>query len=211
MKQRKITVKTILPPHETEAGIKKKELRVCAYCRVSTEQEEQLSSYQTQVDYYTDKILQTPNWRFTGIYADEGISGTDTKRRSEFNRMIKDCMAGKIDMVLAKSVSRFARNTVDCIKYIRQLKGKNIAVFFEKENINTLDCTGELVLTILSSVAQQESEAISANTKWGIVRKFEQGKVFLDHTNFIGYTKNQDGELAIVPEEAEIVRLIFRL
>lgn len=125
--------------------------------------------------------------------------------------MIKDCMAGKIDMVLAKSISRFARNTVDCIKYIRQLKEKNIAVFFEKENINTLDCTGELVLTILSSVAQQESEAISTNTKWGMVRKFEQGKVLFNHTNFIGYTKNQDGELAVVPEEAEIVRLIFRL
>lgn len=186
-------------------------MRVCAYCRVSTDQEEQLSSYQAQVDYYTDKILQTPNWRFVDIYADDGISATDAKHRTEFNRMIEDCMAGKIDMILTKSISRFARNTVDCIKYIRQLKGKNIAVFFEKENINTLDCIGELVLTILSSVAQQESETISTNTRWGIVRRFEQGKVLLNHTNFMGYTKDQDREIVIVPEEAEIVRLIFRL
>ncbi|WP_139314643.1 recombinase family protein, partial [Desulfosporosinus metallidurans] len=119
MKPRKITVKPILPPHEPAENIKKKELRACAYCRVSTDQEEQLSSYQAQVDYYTDKILQTPSWRFAGIYADEGISGTNTRHRTEFNRMIEDCMAGKIDIVLVKSVSRFARNTVDSIGCIR--------------------------------------------------------------------------------------------
>ncbi|WP_075367335.1 recombinase family protein [Desulfosporosinus metallidurans] len=205
---------SIIPPnpaYNQDVKVEEKKLRVAAYCRVSTELEEQQSSYQTQVEHYTREIQNNPKWIFAGIYADEGISGTNTKKRVDFNRMIEDCLASKIDMVLTKSVSRFARNTVDCITYIRQLKEKNIAVFFEKENINTLDGAGELLITILGSLAQEESRSLSTNTRWGIARRFENGQVYLNHNRFLGYTKNQEGELVIVPEEAEVVKLIFRL
>ena len=188
-----------------------KALRVAAYCRVSTLQEQQESSYEAQVSYYTEKIRGNPNWKLAGIYADDGKSATSTKKRSDFQAMIDDCMAGKIDMVLTKSISRFARNTVDALINIRKLKEKNIAVFFEKENINTLEGSGELLLTILSSQAQEESRNISENCHWGIVRKFEDGKVIVNHSKFMGYTKDEDGNLVIVPEEAEVVRRIFRL
>lgn len=144
-----------------------------------------------------------------GIYADDGISGTNMKKREEFNRLFQDCEAGKIDMVITKSISRFARNTVDTLNTIRTLKMKNIAVFFEKENINTLESAGELLITILSSQAQEESRNLSENTRWGIIRRFESGKVTVNHKKFMGYTKNAEGELVIVPEEAKIVRLIY--
>lgn len=186
-------------------------MRVAAYCRVSTLQEQQESSYEAQVSYYTEKIKSNSHWTLAGIYADDGKSATSIKKRSNFQAMIDDCMAGKIDMVLTKSISRFARNTVDALSNIRKLKEKNIAVFFEKENINTLEGSGELLLTILSSQAQEESRNLSENCHWGIVRKFENGKVIVNHTNFLGYTKDADGNLVIVPEEAELVRKIFRL
>lgn len=211
MAQRTVSVIPANPIYDVKANTQQRKLRVAGYCRVSTELEEQQSSYQTQVEHYTREIQSNPKWKFAGIYADEGISGTNTKKRTDFNRMIEDCMAGKIDMILTKSISRFARNTVDCITYIRQLKEKNIALFFEKENINTLDGAGELLITILGSLAQEESRSLSTNTRWGVVRRFEKGQVYLNHTQFLGYTKNQEGELVIVPEEAEIVRLIFRL
>lgn len=207
-------VVSIIPPkdvQEQEGRSKEKKLRVAAYCRVSTELEEQQSSYQIQVAHYTREIQQNPKWDFAGIYADEGISGTNTKKRAEFKRMIDDCLAGNIDMIVTKSVSRFARNTLDCISYIRKLKEKSIAVFFEKENINTLDGAGELLITILGSLAQEESRSLSTNTRWGMVRRFEQGQILVNHKKFLGYTRNAEGELVIVPEEAEIVRLIFRL
>ena len=188
-----------------------KALRVAAYCRVSTLQEQQESSYEAQVSYYTEKIRGNPNWKLAGIYADDGKSATSTKKRSDFQAMIDDCMAGKIDMVLTKSISRFARNTVDALINIRKLKEKNIAVFFEKESINTLEGSGELLLTILSSQAQEESRNVSENCHWGIVRKFEDGKVIVNHSKFMGYTKDEDGNLVIVLEEAEVVRRIFRL
>lgn len=186
-------------------------LRVAAYCRVSTLQEQQESSYEAQVSYYTEKIQGNPNWKLAGIYADDGKSATSTRKRSDFQAMIDDCMAGKIDLVLTKSISRFARNTVDALTNIRKLKEKNIAVFFEKENINTLEGSGELLLTILSSQAQEESRNISENCHWGIVRRFEDGKVIVNHSKFLGYTKDSDGNLVIVPEEEELVRRIFRL
>ncbi|EGD45816.1 Resolvase domain [Ruminiclostridium papyrosolvens DSM 2782] len=186
-------------------------LRVAAYCRVSTELEEQQSSYQAQVDHYTRAIQTNPKWIFAGIYADEGISGTNTKKRVEFNRMIEDCMAGRIDMIITKSISRFARNTLDCISYIRQLRERNIAVYFEKENINTLDGAGELLITILGSLAQEESRSLSTNTRWGVVHRFQQGKIYVNHNKFLGYTKNENGDLVIVPEEAVLVKRIFRL
>ena len=146
-----------------------------------------------------------------GIYADDGKSETNTRKRDDFNAIIKDALDGKIDMILTKSVSRFARNTVDSLLTIRKLKEKNVAVVFEKEGVNTLDGTGEILITILSSLAQEESRNISENTRWGVVRRFENGKMIVNHNKFMGYTKNENGDLVIVQEEAEIVRLIFRL
>ncbi|MDK2965015.1 recombinase family protein [Lacrimispora sp.] len=188
-----------------------KALRVAAYCRVSTLQEQQETSYEAQVNYYTEKIKSNLNWKLAGIYADDGKSATSTRKRSNFQAMIDDCLAGKIDMVITKSISRFARNTVDSLMNIRKLKEKNIAVFFEKEGINTLEGSGELLITILSSQAQEESRNISENCHWGIVRKFENGKVIVNHSKFLGYTKDKEGNLVIVPKEAELVRRIFRL
>ena len=185
-------------------------LRVAAYCRVSTDMEEQESSYEAQVKHYSEYIRSNPAWEFTNIYADEGISGTDTKKREDFNRMMSDCMDGKIDLIITKSISRFARNTVDCLRCIRKLKAKQIAVFFEKENINTLDAKGEVLITIMASLAQQESQSISQNVKMGIQYQFQQGKVRLNHSCFLGYTKDTSGNLIIVQEEADIVRRIFR-
>ena len=184
--------------------------RVAAYCRVSTDSEEQETSYEAQVQHYTDYIRSRPDWDFVEIYADDGISGTNTKKRDEFNRMIADCEAGKIDMVITKSISRFSRNTLDCLKYTRKLKALNIAVFFEKENINTLDSKGEVLLTIMASLAQQESESLSANVRMGIQYRNQQGKVQVNHNWFLGYTKDAEGNLVIDPEQAEIVRRIYR-
>lgn len=185
-------------------------LKVAAYCRVSTEEEEQQSSYEIQVEYYTNTIQDNPEWKFAGIYADEGISGTSTRKRDDFNRMIRDCKAGRIDMIITKSISRFARNTLDCLAHVRMLKEKGIAVFFEKENLNTMDPSGEMVLTILSSLAQEESRSISTNVHWGIVRRYEKGVVRVNTKRFLGYTKNQDQEIIIEIEEAIAVRRIFR-
>ena len=145
----------------------KPKIRVAAYCRVSTDSDEQASSYEVQIAHYTDFIKKNPEWEFAGIFADDGISGTNTKKREEFNRMIDECMAGNIDMIITKSISRFARNTLDCLQYIRQLKDQNVAVFFEKENINTMDSKGEIMLTIMASLAQQESQSLSQNVKLG--------------------------------------------
>lgn len=209
--KKKISVIPANPQHDGNIKLTEKKLRVAAYCRVSTDLEEQETSYEAQVEYYTQKIEENPNWTKAGIYADDGKSATNTKKRDDFNAMVKDALDGKIDMILTKSVSRFARNTVDSLLTIRKLKEKDIAVVFEKEGINTLDGTGEMLITILSSLAQEESRNISENTRWGIVRKFEKGKLIVNHNKFMGYTKNADGELVIVPEEAEIVKLIFRL
>jgi len=185
-------------------------LRVAAYCRVSTDSEEQSTSYEAQVEHYTNYIKGNPEWELAGIYADDGISGTNTKKRDEFNRMIDDCMKGKIDMVITKSISRFARNTLDCLKYIRQLKDKNIPVFFEKENINSMDSKGEIMLTIMASLAQQESQSLSQNVKLGFQFRYQQGKIQVNHNRFLGYTKDENKQLVIVPEEAEVVKRIFR-
>uniref|UniRef100_UPI0035E429B7 recombinase family protein n=1 Tax=Tissierella praeacuta TaxID=43131 RepID=UPI0035E429B7 len=211
MPKKKVAFIPAQPIYDRNIRAELKVLRVAAYCRVSTTLEQQEGSYEAQVTYYTEKIKNNPNWKNAGIYADDGKSATNTKKRDDFNAMIDDCMAGKIDMVLTKSVSRFARNTVDSLQTIRKLKEKNIAVYFEKENINTLDGTGELLITILSSQAQEESRNLSENTKWGITRRYENGIIAINHKKFMGYTKDEDGELIIVPEEAEIVRRIFRM
>lgn len=209
--QKKVSMIPAKPQYDRSIKLSEKKLRVAAYCRVSTELEEQESSYEAQVEYYTRKIQETENWKLAGIYADDGKSATNTKKRDDFKAMIKDAEGGKIDMILTKSVSRFARNTVDSLLTIRRLKEKNVAVVFEKEGVNTLDGTGEILITILSSLAQEESRNISENTRWGVVRKFEKGKVIVNHNKFMGYTKNENGDLVIVPKEAEIVRLVFRL
>ena len=208
---KKVSMIPAKPKYDRSIKLSEKKLRVAAYCRVSTELEEQESSYEAQVEYYTRKIQETENWKLAGIYADDGKSATNTKKRDDFKAMIKDAESGKIDMILTKSVSRFARNTVDSLLTIRKLKEKNVAVVFEKEGVNTLDGTGEILITILSSLAQEESRNISENTRWGVVRKFEKGKVIVNHNKFMGYTKNENGDLVIVPKEAEIVRLVFRL
>ncbi len=197
--------------HGKKADAEQKILRVAAYCRVSTQLEQQESSFEAQKNYYTEKITNNPNWKLAGIYADDGISGTDMKKRDEFNRLLQDCEAGKIDMILTKSISRFARNTVDTLNTLRILRKKGVTVFFEKEHIDTHADNGEMIITVLSGLAQEESFNLSENTRWGIIRKFENGTIILNHNRFMGYTKGKDGELAIVPEEAETVRLIFRM
>jgi DNA invertase Pin-like site-specific DNA recombinase len=185
--------------------------RVAGYARVSTNEEEQLTSYEAQVDYYTKHIQSNPEWEFVEVYTDEGISATSTKKRDGFNRMIRDALDGKIDLIITKSVSRFARNTVDTLTTVRKLKEKGIEVYFEKENIYTLDSKGELLITIMSSLAQEESRSISENVTWGMRKRFSDGKVSVPYKQFLGYEKGADGFPSIVEEEAEIVRLIYRL
>jgi len=164
----------------------------------------------SQIEHYTNFIQNNPEWELAGIFADDGITGTNTKKREEFNRMIEECMAGNIDMIITKSISRFARNTLDCLKYIRQLKDKNIAVFFEKENINTMDSKGEIMLTIMASLAQQESQSLSQNVKLGIQYRYQQGEIQINHNRFLGYTKDENKQLVIDPEGGEIVKRIYR-
>lgn len=183
--------------------------RVAAYARVSTDEEEQLTSYEAQVDYYTRYIQANPDWELVEVYADEGISGTNTKKRRNFNRMIEDALAGKIDRIVTKSVSRFARNTVDTLTTIRKLKDKGVGVFFEKENIDTLDSKGELLITIMSSLAQEESRSISENVTWGWRKRIADGKVTVAYSHFLGYEKSEDGTMQIVEDEAKIVRQIY--
>lgn len=188
----------------------KPKLRVAAYCRVSTDSDEQAGSYEVQVQHYMEYIRFHKEWQFAGVYSDSGISGCNTKKREGFMGMIADCMEGKIDLILTKSISRFARNTIDCLKYVRQLKEKNIAIIFEKENINTLEASGELLLTIMASLAQQESASLSQNVKLGLQFRYQEGKVQVNHEHFLGYTKNSDGNLIVDEEEADVVRRIFR-
>ncbi|MCK1164176.1 recombinase family protein [Streptococcus suis] len=176
---------------------------------MSTDQEEQLSSYENQVNYYREYISKHEDYELVDIYADEGISATNTKKRDAFNRLIQDCRAGKVDRILVKSISRFARNTLDCIKYVRELKELGVGVTFEKENIDSLDSKGEVLLTILSSLAQDESRSISENATWGIRKKFERGEVRVNTTKFMGYDKDENGRLIINPEQAETVKFIY--
>ena len=185
--------------------------RVAGYARVSTDSEEQLTSYEAQVDYYSRYIRSRADWQFVDVYTDEGISATNTKRREGFNRMVQDALNGKIDLIVTKSVSRFARNTVDSLTTVRKLKDAGVEVYFEKENIWTLDSKGELLITIMSSLAQEESRSISENVTWGQRKRFADGKVIIPYGQFLGYRKGTDGLPEIVPEEAEIVRTIYRM
>ena len=205
---------TMIPANKqvnTDAKDKYHQIRVAAYCRVSTEQEEQQNSYQVQIQYYTELINKNTEWELAGIFADEGISGTQTKKRTEFNRMIRLCKKRKIDLILCKSISRFARNTVDTLEYVRQLKDLGIGVIFEKENINTMTMTSEFMIALYGSFAQAESESISKNVSWGVEKAFREGKVRYNYKLLYGYRKGEDGKPEIIPEEAEVIKRIYKM
>ena len=200
-----------IPAKPEAVRASKRQLRVAAYCRVSTDDEEQLTSYEAQKNYYTDKIMTNKEWTMAGIFADEGITGTSARKRPEFLRMIRQCKQGKIDVVLTKSISRFARNTVDCLNYVRALKELGIAVIFEKENMNTLEIDSEILITMLGAFAQSESESISANVRWGIRQAMKEGKATIQYKYLYGYRKGDDSKPEIIPDQAEVVRKIYDL
>ena len=184
--------------------------KVAAYARVSTNSDEQYTSYEAQVNYYKKYIQERPEWEYANVYADEGITGTSTKKRIEFNKMISNALSGKIDLIITKSISRFARDTLDTITYVRKLKDNGVEVFFEKENLWTLDPKSELILTIMASIAQEESRSISQNVTWGKRVSFQAGKVSFAYKSFLGYKKEGD-KIVIDEEQAVIVRLIYRM
>ncbi len=185
--------------------------RVAAYARVSTDSDEQFTSYEAQIDYYTKFIQQREDWAYVSVYTDEGITGTNTKKREGFNQRVADALSGKIDLIVTKSISRFARNTVDSLVTVRKLKERGVEIFFEKENIWTLDFKGELLITIMSSLAQEESRSISENVTWGQRKRFADGKVSMPYKHFLGYEKGANGQPVVNEKEAVIVILIFRM
>ncbi|MCQ4774592.1 recombinase family protein [Lacrimispora saccharolytica] len=213
MEKRKVTtIPATINKFTAKPMDSKKKRRVAGYARVSTDHEDQQTSYEAQVDYYTTYIQGREDWEFAGLYSDEGISATNTKHRAGFNQMIADALAGKIDLIITKSVSRFARNTVDSLSTIRKLKEHNIECYFEKENIWTFDSKGELLLTIMSSLAQEESRSISENVTWGQRKRMADGKVSFAYSRFMGLDKDKEtGKIVVNPEQAEVVKLIFRL
>lgn len=194
------------PERRREPGEK---LRVAAYCRVSTDMEEQKTSFDRQVETYSTMIGSNPDWEFAGIYADEGVTGTSAEKRPEFMRMIKDCEAGAIDLIITKSISRFARNLIECLTYVRDLNSRGIHIIFESNRIDTRQKFSEMLLTILAAFAQEESRSISENTVWGIRKRFEEGEA--RWCKLYGYEKNENGEYQVVPEQAKIVREVFSL
>ena len=203
---------TLIPPiaeMQGESRIDMRPKRVAAYCRVSTDREEQEHSFETQKAMYTEMIMMKPTWQMAGIYADEGITGTVAKKRPGFMKMIEDCRKGKIDMIVTKSVSRFSRNNLDCLMYVRELKQLGIPIIFEKEGINTIQVSSELLLTLFGALSQAESESISMNVKLGIRQSLKNGNVRFSYKTFLGYRKGADGQPEIVPEQADIVRRIY--
>ena len=185
-------------------------LRVAAYCRVSTDEEDQLNSLDTQIQYYTSKIAENPNWTLAGIYPDEGITGTRTDKRDQFLKLMRDCEKGKVDYIITKSTSRFARNTVDSLSWIRKLRSMGIGIYFEEQNLDSLKAENEMLIGFFSVMAQSESESISANVKWGIQKRMRAG-TYSVRFNMLGYRKDHDGNPIIVPEEADLVRKIFHM
>ncbi len=205
-------VHTINPTISSTADSNKgRQIRVVAYCRVSTKQEEQLNSYETQVKHYTEKIRSEPKWKLVEIFADKGITGTSVKNRDEFNKMIRLCKKKKVDMIITKSISRFARNTLDCLKYTRLLKSLGVDVFFEEQGIHSMDSGAEFYITIYGSIAQSESENISANVKFGKAQSAREGNATFHYKNFLGYRKGADGKPEIEPEGAETVKMIYEI
>ena len=204
-------IREIAPTINPQEAVRQKyhRLRVVAYCRVSTKQEEQLNSYETQLKYYTDRINREPDWEFVGIFADKGITGTSVKNRDEFKKMIRLCKRGKVDMIICKSIARFARNTVDCLKYTRMLKAIGVDVYFEEQDIHSTQPGAEFYITIYGSIAQSESENISANVKWGKAQSAKEGKVAFHYKRFLGYKKGANGAPEIDEDEAKVVRFIY--
>lgn len=206
--QRVVTIIPAKPRAEQEAM--KRKLQVAAYCRVSTEEEEQQSSYEAQCSYYTEKIMTNPEWTMAGIFADEGITGTSIDKRDDFKRMIRKCKKQKIDLILTKSISRFARNTLDTIQYTRMLRAMGIGIYFEKENINTLDMDSEMLITMLGAFAQAESESISRNVAWGKRKAIQDGKIFVNFNQLYGYFLQEDGTPGINLDKAAVVKFIYQ-
>ena len=206
---RKVTVIPPIAEMQGESRIDMRPKRVAAYCRVSTDREEQEHSFETQKAMYTEMIMMKPTWQMAGIYADEGITGIVAKKRPGFMKMIEDCRKGKIDMIVTKSVSRFSRNNLDCLMYVRELKQLGIPIIFEKEGINTIQVSSELLLTLFGALSQAESESISMNVKLGIRQSLKNGNVRFSYKTFLGYRKGVDGQPEIVPEQADIVRRIY--
>lgn len=210
MENRAKTVREIQPTRPSaNAERSARPLRVAAYCRVSTDSDEQEMSFDAQCKYYTDRIMTNPKWTLAGIFADEGISGTNAGRRKEFMKMIRLCRQKKIDLVITKSVSRFARNTVDCLMFVRELKALGIPVIFEKEGLNTMDSASEIYISMHGVFAQSESESLSGNVRMGKAFAAKNGKVTFSYKNFLGYRRGEDGKPEIDPEQAEIVRFIY--
>lgn len=202
----------IIPPKPEFSGENRIDIRpkrVAAYCRVSTDKEQQEHSFETQKEMYTEMIMMKPNWQMAGIYADEGITGTIAKKRPDFMRMIEDCRKGKIDLIITKSVSRFSRNNLDCLLYVRELKEMGIPIIFEKEGVNTLQVSSELLITLFSGLSQAESESISMNVKIGKRQSLKNGNVPFSYKSFLGYRKGADGKPEIDEEQAVIIRRIF--
>jgi DNA invertase Pin-like site-specific DNA recombinase len=205
----RIDATPVLPSNHLDHTKKKK--RVCAYARVSTDTEDQLNSYNAQIQEYTSQIKENQDWEFVNMYADEGISGTGTKKRINFIRMIEDARNGKIDLILVKSLSRFARNTVDCLSIIQELRTIDVEVFFEKENISSKDSKVDFMMTIFSSIAQEEARNISENVKWGIRKRYKDGNIRINTSRFLGYDKDENGKIVINSDEAKTVKMIFNL
>lgn len=199
---------SIIRSSSDEFSLKKR--RVAGYARVSTDHEVQATSYESQMRYYSEYINGRDDWEFVKMYSDEGISGTNTKLRTGFKSMVEDALDGKIDLIITKSVSRFARNTVDSLTTVRQLKEVGVEIYFEKENIWTLDSKGELLITIMSSLAQEESRSISENVTWGLRKQFAEGKVHFPYTNVLGFKAGEDGAIVVDQDEAKTVRYIFQ-
>lgn len=206
-----ITIEPSTPAYQrVETTPQFRRRRVAGYARVSTDHDDQTTSYEAQMKYYTDYITGRADWEFVGMYSDEGISGTSTKHRTGFRQMVDAALSGQIDLIITKSVSRFARNTVDSLSTVRQLKEAGVEIYFEKENIWTFDSKGELLITIMSSLAQEESRSISENVTWSLRKKFAQGRVSFPYTNVLGFDKNEQGEIIVKEDEAKVVRYIFQ-
>lgn len=206
-----ITIEPSTPAYQrVETTSQFRRRRVAGYARVSTDHDDQTTSYEAQMKYYTDYITGRADWEFVGMYSDEGISGTSTKHRTGFRQMVDAALSGQIDLIITKSVSRFARNTVDSLSTVRRLKDAGVEIYFEKENIWTFDSKGELLITIMSSLAQEESRSISENVTWSLRKKFAQGRVSFPYTNVLGFDKNEQGEIIVKEDEAKVVRYIFQ-
>ncbi|MCD8054609.1 MAG: recombinase family protein [Lachnospiraceae bacterium] len=205
------TIPATRTPFTSASIAEQKKRKVAGYARVSTDHDDQFTSYEAQIDYYTNYIKARDDWEFVEVYTDEGVTGTSTRHREGFKRMIADALDGKIDLIVTKSVGRFARNTVDSLSTIRQLKENGTECYFEKENIWTFDGKGELLITIMSSLAQEESRSISENCTWGQRKRFSDGKVTIPFKRFLGYERGPDGNLVVNPEQAVTVRKIYQL